>query len=151
MIRLILASAILIASTVATHVSGISLMLVRLRSQTPPSDGRGIAWLLIRVAWALIVCHVAEIVIWALFYRLIGGLPDIESAVYFSGTTYTTVGFGDLVLPVKWRILAPIEGLTGILMCGLSASIFFAVNEKIYDLSPKAGLLPMRSDTERES
>jgi hypothetical protein len=118
-------------------------MLIRLREQAPPSDARGIAWLLIRVAWMLIVCHIAEIAIWALFYLLIGCLPDVESAVYFSGATYTTVGYGDLVLPVKWRVLAPVEGLTGILMCGLSASIFFAMNEKIYGLSLKERLLVM--------
>ena len=143
MIRLTLASALLIASTVATHVFGISRMLIRLREQAPPSDARGIAWLLIRVAWMLIVCHIAEIAIWALFYLLVGCLPDVESAVYFSGATYTTVGYGDLVLPVKWRVLAPVEGLTGILMCGLSASIFFAMNEKIYGLSLKERLLVM--------
>jgi hypothetical protein len=46
--------------------------------------------------------------------------------------TYTTIGYGDLVLPKPWRMLAPVEGLTGILMCGLSASIFFAVVNRIY-------------------
>jgi hypothetical protein len=39
---------------------------------------------------------------------------------------------GDLVLPRPWRVLAPIEGLTGILMCGLSAGLFFAVVSRIY-------------------
>ena len=150
MIRLILAAALLIALTVTTHVVGISLMLVGLRRQAPPSDGGGIAWLLIRVAWILIVCHVAEIAIWALFYIAIGCLPDIESAVYFSGATYTTVGYGDLVLPVKWRVLAPVEGLTGILMCGLSASLFFALNEKIYGLSTGA-VRPTNSKDEADA
>ena len=149
-IRLTLASALLIALTVTIHVFGISLMLVGLRRQAPPSDGRGIAWLLIRVAWMLIICHIAEIAIWALFYLLIGCLPDIESAVYFSGATYTTVGYGDLVLPVKWRVLAPVEGLAGIMMCGLSASLFFALNEKIYGLSAAARLMPPYSNHEGE-
>ena len=31
------------------------------------------------------------------------------------------------LLDKQWRLLAPIEGLTGILMCGLSAAFFFAV------------------------
>lgn len=54
-------------------------------------------------------------------------MPDAESAFYFSGVTYTTVGYGDLVLPKPWRLLAPLEALTGILMCGLSTGLFFAV------------------------
>ena len=44
--------------------------------------------------------------------------------------TYTTVGYGDLVLPKEWRLLGAVEGLTGILMCGLSTGLFFAVVSK---------------------
>ena len=46
--------------------------------------------------------------------------------------TYTTVGYGDLVLPQEWRLLGPVEGLTGILMCGLSTGFFFAVVSKFF-------------------
>ena len=49
---------------------------------------------------------------------------------YFSGVTYTTLGCGDAVLPQEWRLLGPVEVLTGILMCGLSAGFFFAVVSK---------------------
>jgi hypothetical protein len=44
-----------------------------------------------------------------------------------SGVTYTTLGYGDHLLPKPWRMLAPLEALTGILMCGLSIGLFFAV------------------------
>ena len=59
-------------------------------------------------------------------------LPDAESAFYFSGVTYTTLGYGDVVLPPEWRLLAPLEALAGILMCGLSAGLFFATVTAIY-------------------
>ena len=49
-----------------------------------------------------------------------------------AGVTYTTLGYGDLVLPKPWRMLGPIEGLVGILMCGLSAGLFFATVAAIY-------------------
>ena len=45
--------------------------------------------------------------------------------------TYTTIGYGDLVLSEPWRMLGPIEGLIGILMCGLSTAIFFAMISRI--------------------
>jgi hypothetical protein len=61
-------------------------------------------------------------------------LPDAESAFYFSGVTYATIGYGELVLPKPWRMLAPIEGLTGILMCGLSAGLFVALANRIFAL-----------------
>jgi ion channel len=54
-------------------------------------------------------------------------LPDAESALYFSGVTYTTLGYGDLLLPNEWRLFGPLEALTGGLMVGLSIAFFFAV------------------------
>ena len=69
---------------------------------------------------------------WGLFFWWRGCLPDIASALYYSGVTYTTVGYGDLVLPWEWRLFGPVEGLTGILMCGLSTASFFAVVSHLY-------------------
>ena len=54
-----------------------------------------------------------------------------ESALYFSGVTYTTVGYGDLVLPQPWRLLAPLEALVGILMVGLSTGLFIVVVSRL--------------------
>ena len=83
--------------------------------------------MVIGLACWLILIHLAEISVWGLFYFWRGCLPDAESAFYFSAVTYTTVGYGDLVLPRPWRTLAPLEALAGILMCGLSTGLFFAV------------------------
>ena len=54
-------------------------------------------------------------------------MPDFTTAAYFSAVTYTTTGYGDLVLPEEWRLVGGVEALTGILMCGWSAAFFFAV------------------------
>ena len=127
-------AAVLVAITVAVHAAGFALMLGSLvKSCTrPPTQAWPVAWLLIRVTWLIILVHVVEITVWALFYLWGGCLPDAESAFYFSGVTYATIGYGDLVLAKPWRMLAPVEGLTGILMCGLSAGLFFAVVTRIY-------------------
>jgi Ion channel len=89
-----------------------------------------ITWLLIRIAWWLIFIHLLEIAVWALFFWLQKCLPDVESSFYFSGVTYATIGYGDLVLLKEWRLFGPVEGLTGILMCGLSTAFFFIVVSK---------------------
>ena len=87
-------------------------------------------WLLIRVAWLLVVIHLIEIVVWGLFFWWQGCMQDAESSFYFSGVTYATLGYGDLLLPTEWRIFGPLEALTGSLMVGLSIAFFFAVVSK---------------------
>ena len=124
----------LVAATVGVHAVGLARLLTLLsKAQAlPPARLWPITWLLIRIAWALILIHAVEITVWGLFYFWAGCLPTFSSAVYFSGVTYATVGYGDLLLPNSWRMLAPIEGLTGILMCGLSAGLFFAVVNRLF-------------------
>jgi hypothetical protein len=89
-------------------------------------------WMLIRVAGWTILLHLVEIALWALCYTWKRSMPDLESAFYFSIVTYTTTGYGDLVLPEEWRVVGGIESLTGILMCGWSTGFFFTVVSRIY-------------------
>ena len=62
-----------------------------------------------------------------------GALPDLQTAMYFSGVTYTTTGYGDLVLPENWRLVGAVEALTGILMCGWSTGFFFAAVSRLFE------------------
>ncbi|MBV8731628.1 MAG: two pore domain potassium channel family protein [Acidobacteriia bacterium] len=84
------------------------------------------AALIVRLTGVVIVLHLAQIALWAGFYRWTC-FPTWEAAVYFSTTSYSTAGYGDLVLPKLWRHLGPLEAMTGVLMCGLSVSFLFAV------------------------
>jgi len=120
---------LLVAITVIVHCAGLVVLLRRVMTGKSRALAARAAMfrLLVEVTWALVVLHAAEIAIWALFYRLAGVLPDAETAFYFSGVTYATVGYGDVVLAQPWRMLGPIEGLAGILMCGLSTALFLAI------------------------
>jgi hypothetical protein len=93
------------------------------------------AWLLICTAAWTILMHLLQIAVWAFFYAWKHGMPDLTSAFYFSAVTYTTTGYGDLVLPKQWRLVGGVEALTGILMCGLSTGMFFAVFAKVFSLN----------------
>ena len=134
MLSIILIAGVLVAVTVAVHAAGITVLLNALRRwhAIPPTDFWLITRLLVVVTWWLVLLHLAEISVWGLFYLWWGCLPDAEAAVYFSGVTYTSIGYGDLVLAKPWRVLAPIEGLTGVLMGGLSTGALFAVVTQIY-------------------
>jgi len=122
-------AAALVAITVIIHAAGLGLVLSHVLHSPERPDTRflHIKWVLIRIAWLLIVIHVFEIAVWALFFWWEKCLPDMESSFYFSGVTYATIGYGDIVLPEEWRLFGPIEGLTGILMCGLSTAFFFVI------------------------
>jgi hypothetical protein len=56
----------------------------------------------------------------------------METAIYFSLTSYTTIGYGDIVLPPSDRLLGPMEGAVGILMFGWSTGIMAAAITRIY-------------------
>jgi hypothetical protein len=131
----------LVVVTVTMHTVGLTMLIQMLAGShlDPPERFWSITWLLVRVTWWLIIVHLLEISIWGLFYFWQGCLPDAESSFYFAGVTYTTIGYGELVLQVPWRMLAPIEGLTGILMCGLSAGVFFAVVSRLFAPRLQAG------------
>src|SRR5438094_3748646 len=132
MIPELLIASCLVAMTVIIHAAGLGLALSRTLRFTARLDIRvwPITWLLIRIACLLIVIHMFEIAVWALFFWWQKCLPDAESSFYFSGVTYATIGYGDLVLPKEWRLFGPIEGLTGILMCGLSTAFLFVIVSK---------------------
>jgi voltage-gated potassium channel len=98
--------------------------------------------LIVRVTTLMIGLHIAQILVWAAFYRWMC-FPGWGSAFYFSTASYSTVGYGDLVLPATWRSLGPVEAVTGVLMCGLSVSLLFAIVTRLVDQavlsSPKSG------------
>ena len=146
MIANLLIGAALVAVTVIIHATGLGLVLSHVLHSRVRPDTRfwPITWMLIRIAWFVIIIHVFEIAVWASFFWWYKCLPDAESSFYFSGVTYATIGYGDLVLPHEWRLFGPIEGLTGILMCGLStAFLFVIVSKKIFQ--PMAGKEPSHS------
>ena len=128
MLLKILFACLLVVVTVVIHAVGFSALLrAMIRSHALDQSGfQPVTGIVIALTCWLLLIHLAEICLWGLFYFWQGCLPDAESAFYFSGVTYTTVGYGDLVLPKPWRMLSPLEAMTGILMCGLSTGLFFA-------------------------
>jgi voltage-gated potassium channel len=83
---------------------------------------------------AILGLHLAEISLWAGFYSWQGILPRFETGVYFSASSYTTVGYGDIVLPANWRLLGVLESLTGVLLLGWSAAYFFSVVSRLFEI-----------------
>jgi hypothetical protein len=138
MITKILIALLLMALCVTIHAIGLTGALRWIQRSPAPADPRfwPATWLIIRIAGWLILLHLIEISLWALVYAWGQAMPDLHAAFYFSSVTYTTTGYGDLVLPEAWRLVGGIEALTGILMCGLSTGFFFAIVSRMYRSRP---------------
>ena len=127
------------AVCVASHAVGVTLALRRLRDVHGVSPGFWPwTWLSIRLVGWMISLHLLEITVWGVFYAWCGAMPDLQAALYFSGVTYTTTGYGDLVLPREWQLVGAIEALTGILLCGWSTGFFFAVASRMLGETTRA-------------
>ena len=128
---------LLLALCVVIHTAGLvflaEFLLKNVRSLKRRKSLVEEILLLVCVFAVIVALHVAETVIWALYYWNAGHFSTFETSWYFSFTSYTTIGFGDVVLPERWRILGGIEGLTGVLLCGISTAFIFVIVNALID------------------
>ena len=103
------------------------------------------ATLVMQTTIAVIVLHGIVILLWAGGYRCLC-LPSWESAFYFSASSYATVGYGDVILPAKWRLLGPLESMVGMLMAGVSIGLLFAAVTHLVD-GESAKRLPLHAES----
>src|ERR1700746_3926514 len=90
------------------------------------------AALVMQTTVAVLMLHGVVILLWAGCYRWLC-LPSWESGFYFSASSYATVGYGDVILPSKWRLLGPLESMVGMLMSGVSIGLLFAAVTHLVD------------------
>lgn len=134
--RLALLGLALLVTCVIVQSAGMLALIhwlarVRLILESP-STPRRVA-LLLRLFLAIVLLHLIQVGLWAVVFWAARLLPNLETALYFSLESYTTIGFGDVVLGPGWRVLAGIEGLTGILLVGWSTAFVFSVVNRMYE------------------
>jgi hypothetical protein len=121
----------IVAACVLIHVVGMVVLFHWLMDQKDALEEEARLVHTIRVLLVvfgiIIFLHMLETTIWAVFFDLRELFPDFETSLYFSLTSYSTSGFGDVVLPKTWRILGGIEAISGVLLCGLSTGFIFVI------------------------
>ena len=130
------AAALLVALTLCLQCAGVAVTVEWLKTVAI----RGVrkfpiahsAVLVMQTTMAIILLQGAIILLWADGYRRLC-LWSWQSAFYFSAASYSTVGYGDVVLPSRWRLLGPLESMMGVLMCGISVSLLFALINRLLD------------------
>jgi voltage-gated potassium channel len=130
------AAVLLVSATLWLQCGGMAILIHWARMSIEQGVRRSSAWhsaaLMIRFTVVMIALHLLQVLLWAAFYRW-RCLPSWEAGFYFSAASYSTVGYGDVVLPRVWRTLGPLESITGMLMCGLSVSGLFAILLRLVD------------------
>ena len=138
MLKPLLVSVVLVAITVAIHAYGTTHWIRYLMNHFVGPDGHFKAHkALSAVTWTaviLLLLHVVEVMVWAIAYRLLLPVEQIdtfEKAAYFSVVTFTTLGYGDITLVEHdWRLLSGIEALNGILLVGWTTALLFLVVQR---------------------
>jgi voltage-gated potassium channel Kch len=84
------------------------------------------------LVFVMLLVAIVESTLWAGLYLWVGALPTLSEALYFSLVTFTTLGYGDVILPEQWRILGAFQAANGILMFGWTTAIIVAVAQRVF-------------------
>ncbi|MFV0143005.1 MULTISPECIES: potassium channel family protein [Empedobacter] len=88
-----------------------------------------VIWQMVLSVSLLTLLHGAQCTIWAATFYFnpnIDNLYSFQEAIYFSLITFTTVGYGDVVIDSEWKIMAGLEAINGIMMVGWSTALMFS-------------------------
>ncbi|CAK6687850.1 potassium channel family protein [Synechococcus sp. CBW1107] len=75
-----------------------------------------------------------DILLWALLFRGLELFSTLELSFYFSGITFTSVGYGDVMLPTCWRLLSVGLAVNGLLMAGWSTALLIFMVQRSMEL-----------------
>ena len=135
MLREIFVAFVLVSINVSIHATGMVELFKWLTRKQPKIEKKfgtvDNVLLFIEIFAIILSLHLVHICVWAGFYTIFRVLEDFERALYFSIVTYTTIGYGDVTLPVGWRLLGAIEGVIGVLTFGWSTGVIFAVASRL--------------------
>jgi len=133
-LNLLLAS-LLAGFCVLLHFVGLSAIAAVSRRYLKPLHAheqlRPQAFVVMVTVNALIALHSIEIWAYAFVYDRLNPALSFDEALYFSISTYTTLGYGDIVLSHEWRIFGATEAMIGLLLIGWSTAFLVAVSGRL--------------------
>ncbi len=128
----------MICLTVAVHFVGLLLLTRLLRSGGHRFHAHdslvGQGALIVFVVLGLVGMHTVEIWFYAVAFLAVGALTGLEPALYFSTTSFSSLGYGDVVLTPSWRLSGAIEGVNGLLLIAWSTAFLFSVTTRLRTL-----------------
>ena len=127
---LLLASALVLVSVIV-QIAGLAVLIWIMRWRA--RRFAGLAYVLqqlgviLAVVMGLFVIHAVQVGIYAMVYWLIGAFETFETALYFSTSSFTTVGYGEIFMEPPWRIVSAVQSAVGFLVLGWSTIFLISV------------------------
>jgi hypothetical protein len=84
------------------------------------------------VVLMMFLASLLEVLVWAVTFLVLNAIEGFEPALYFSMVTFTTLGYGEIVLDEQWRLLASFAAANGIIMFGWTTALVLAVVQRVY-------------------
>lgn len=142
----LLIGAWMIAYTVAIHTMAIIGFVAFLNFMNFQALGRRkyfrlMGWLVLLIL-GISILHMLEILSWAYLYIWLEQFESMERALYFSTVTFTTLGYGDIILDERRQLLSSLEAGNGIILFGVSTAFVFTVMKKLFEA---AAIIPPES------
>lgn len=81
--------------------------------------------------FGIFALHTVEIWLYAALYFILGELRSFETALYFSTVSFASVGYGDVVLSVRWRLVSAIEAANGVILFAWSTAFLLGVTGRL--------------------
>ncbi len=131
----LLVSAALVLVTVIIQIAGLAVLIWVMRWRA--SRFAGFSYVLqqlgviLAVSMGLFAVHAVQIWLYALVYLWIGAFETFETALYFSTSSFTTVGYGEIFMEPPWRIVSAIQSANGFLVLGWSTIFLISVLSRL--------------------
>jgi len=90
------------------------------------------------VVFLMLLLHLVEIWVWSAALVYSGLVADWRSAGFFAANTYTTVGYGNFLLPDGWHMLAPIIAISGLFTLGWTGSVLVEIVRRCQEIKTAA-------------
>ena len=128
-------AAFMILLTTAIHTGGMILVLKALRSHggliKQRLQGTYTYWVG-GIVLLMVLVSLVEVLVWAVTYLALNAIQGFEQALYFSMVTFTTLGYGDIVLDERWRLLTSFQAANGLIMFGWTTAIVITTVQRIF-------------------
>jgi hypothetical protein len=94
---------------------------------------------LLLVMVAMTLANFVQIVIWGALFIYLGEFSAVYDAIYHSAVNFTSLGYGDVVMSARWKLMGPLEAVNGILMLGMTSAALVAILQHLIKVHLEQG------------